>query len=98
MSAALLPEWSWSSSLCSARPIMSASTIKTESRRHKMEIPLQAQVECTDGVCGRSEYVLINPVAERATHLVVREASLPHTQYIVPIELVSAEIEGTIQL
>jgi hypothetical protein len=63
-----------------------------------MEIPLQAQVECTDGVCGRSVYVLINPVAEKVTHLVVREDSSPYTEYIVPVEVISATIVDTIQL
>ena len=63
-----------------------------------MEIPLQAQVECTDGVCGRSVYVLINPVIEKVTHLVVREDSSPNTQYIVPVEAISATIVDTIQL
>ena len=63
-----------------------------------MEIPLQAQVECTDGVCGRSIYVLINPVIEKVTHLVVREDASPNTQYIVPVETVSATIVDTIQL
>ena len=28
----------------------------------KMEIPLKAQVECTDGVVGAAWYVLVNPV------------------------------------
>ena len=63
-----------------------------------MEIPLQAQVECTDGVCGRSVYVLIDPVLEKVTHLVVREDASPNTQYIVPVEAVSATIVDTIQL
>ncbi len=63
-----------------------------------MEIPLQAQVECTDGVCGRSVYVLINPVIEKVTHLVVREDLSPNTEYIVPVEAVSATIVDTIQL
>jgi sporulation protein YlmC with PRC-barrel domain len=63
-----------------------------------MEIPLQAQVECTDGVCGRSAYVLINPVIEQVTHLVVKETSSPHTEYIVPVEAVSKTIADTIQL
>ena len=63
-----------------------------------MEIPLRAQVECTDGVCGRSVYVLINPVVEKVTHLVVREDSSPNTQYIVPVEAISATIVDTIQL
>ena len=63
-----------------------------------MEIPLQAKVECTDGVCGRSVYVLINPVVEQVTHLVVRETSSPHTEYIVPVDVVSATTADTIQL
>jgi sporulation protein YlmC with PRC-barrel domain len=63
-----------------------------------MEVPLQAQVECTDGVYGRSVYVLINPVSEQVTHLVVRETSSPHSEYIVPVELISETIADTIQL
>jgi sporulation protein YlmC with PRC-barrel domain len=63
-----------------------------------MEIPLNAQVECTDGVCGRSVYVLINPVIDQVTHLVVKEDSLPKREYIVPVEVVSATISDTIQL
>jgi hypothetical protein len=63
-----------------------------------MEIPLQAQVECTDGVCGRSVYVLINPVLDQVTHLVVREDSSPNTEYIVPVDVVSETIADTIQL
>jgi PRC-barrel domain len=63
-----------------------------------MEIPLNAQVECTDGVCGSSVYVLVNPVNEQVTHLVVRESSSPNKEYIVPIDLISATLAGTIQL
>jgi hypothetical protein len=62
-----------------------------------MEIPLNAQVECTDGVCGRSIYVLINPVIDQVTHLVVREGS-SNTEYIVPVDVVSETIVDTIQL
>jgi hypothetical protein len=63
-----------------------------------MEIPLNAQVECTDGVSGRSVFVLINPVVEEVTHLVVRDDSSPHKEYIVPVNLVTETIAGTIQL
>ena len=62
-----------------------------------MEIPLQAQVECTDGVCGLSVYVLINPLIDEVTSLVVRETS-SNTEYIVPVEVISATIADTIQL
>ena len=62
-----------------------------------MEIPLQAQVECTDGACGRSAYVLINPVIDKVTHLVVREDA-SNTEYIVPVDLMNETIANTIRL
>jgi len=63
-----------------------------------MEIPLQAQVECTDGVCGRSAYVLINPVIDQVTHMVVKEDASPNTEYIVPVDFVTATVADTIRL
>lgn len=63
-----------------------------------MDIPLQAQVECTDGVCGISEYVLINPDLGQVTHLVVKETEASKTEYIVPFDLVSPTEDGQIHL
>ncbi len=63
-----------------------------------MEIPLQSQVECTDGLYGRSEYVLINPLTDKVTHLVVKSDSPPYTEYIVPVESITTTIADTIRL
>ena len=63
-----------------------------------MEIPLNVQVECTDGVCGRSEYVLIYPLNDQVTHLVVKEDSSPNTEYIVPVDFVTKTTIDAIQL
>jgi sporulation protein YlmC with PRC-barrel domain len=63
-----------------------------------MEIPLNAQVECTDGVCGHSAYVLINPVTDQVTSLVVKEDSSPNTEYIVPVDCVTESIVDMIRL
>ncbi|MBK9604883.1 MAG: hypothetical protein IPO36_24110 [Anaerolineales bacterium] len=63
-----------------------------------MEIPLQAKVECTDGVFGTSAYVLINPVTDKVTHLVVKEEASPNTEHIVPVDFVKETIDDTIQL
>lgn len=63
-----------------------------------MEIPLNAKVLCTDGVFGLSVFVLIDPVLDEVTHLVVREDAFPNTEYIVPVEVVSETIAETIQL
>lgn len=67
-----------------------------------MEIPLNVQVECTDGVCwhsvGRSVFVLINPVIDQVTHLVVKETESPNTEFVVPVELVIETTADTIHL
>jgi len=63
-----------------------------------MEIPLNAKVECKDGLCGRSVYVLINPVTDKVTYLVVREDSSPNIEYMVPVAIVSETIVDTIRL
>ena len=63
-----------------------------------MEIPLNGQVECTDGVCGRSVCVLINLVIDQVTHVVVKEDASPNTEYIVPIDTVTETIADTIRL
>jgi sporulation protein YlmC with PRC-barrel domain len=62
-----------------------------------MEIPLQAQVECTDGIFGLSAYVLINPVIDKVTHLVVREDTT-NIEYIVPVDIMDETIADTIRL
>ncbi|MFZ2097947.1 MAG: PRC-barrel domain-containing protein [Anaerolineales bacterium] len=62
-----------------------------------MEIPLNAQVECTDGVFGRSVFVLINPVFDELTHLVVKE-NASSSEYIVPLEFVSDSSDDKVTL
>ena len=63
-----------------------------------MDIPLNAEVHCVDGVCGRSTYVVVNPVNEQVTHLVVREEWFPHAEYLVPLDLVIESTSDTIRL
>ena len=63
-----------------------------------MQIPLNAQVECTDGVYGRSAFVLIDPVVDQVASLVVKEDSSPNTEYIVPVDFVTETITDTIRL
>lgn len=63
-----------------------------------MEIPIKAHVECTDGIVGRSEYVLINPVDDHVTHFVVKEDASPNSEYIVPIGFVDQTTTDSIRL
>ena len=63
-----------------------------------MDIPLNAKVRCADGECGRSTYVVVNPVNEQVTHVVVREEWFPHAEYLVPLDLVIESTPDTIRL
>jgi sporulation protein YlmC with PRC-barrel domain len=63
-----------------------------------IDIPMDASVECADGVCGRSVYLVINPVKQKVTHLVVEEAQLPYTERLVPIEWVAQTTANLIRL
>lgn len=53
-----------------------------------MEIPLNVDVHCCDGVCGRSSAVVLNPVTDEVTHFVVKAAGLLGDDYLVPLEAV----------
>ncbi len=63
-----------------------------------MEIPLQAQVECSDGICGRSVCVLINPILNQVTCLVVKLDAFPNTEHIVPVIFLNETIVDTVRL
>lgn len=54
-----------------------------------MDIRLNVDVHCTDGRCGRSTYIILNPVTERLTHLVVREQWPSRIERLVPIDWVA---------
>ncbi|MCB0170450.1 MAG: DUF1269 domain-containing protein [Anaerolineae bacterium] len=61
-------------------------------------IALNAKVECTDGHCGTSTQIIIDPVSKKLTHLVVQEQWVPHTEYLVPIDQIVETSRETIRL
>ena len=63
-----------------------------------MELPLGVEMNCTDGKCGRSTYLIINPVSMELTHVVMRMAPAPHTQYIVPLDWIEESSPKEIHL
>jgi len=54
-----------------------------------MKFPLNADVHCTDGRCGRSTHVVLNPATEQITHIVVKEKQPSRVERLVPVMLVS---------
>lgn len=64
-----------------------------------INVPLDAKVECTDGMCGESVTVIVNPTTRAVTHFVVRNKSFPHPpERIVPVDLVVEVVSGVIRL
>ncbi len=62
------------------------------------QIPLHVGVSCSDGLCGVSTHVLVDPITRKVTHLVVQEISLQHPEYMVPVEYVTAGSSDAILL
>jgi hypothetical protein len=60
-----------------------------------MDIAAGVRVECTDGSCGLSRYVIIDPATATITHVVVGEPNRVAETYLVPLDYVlesSAEL------
>jgi uncharacterized protein YrrD len=53
-----------------------------------MDIPVDADVQCTDGPGGHSTYVILNPVTRQVTHIVVKQDNFPHLERLVPVKMV----------
>jgi sporulation protein YlmC with PRC-barrel domain len=63
------------------------------------DIPLKANVRCSDGACGKSTNVIINPVTHKVTHIVVQDKSLPENPTrMVPIGMVAGTTRTQITL
>ena len=63
-----------------------------------MDIPLNVDVHCSDGRCGRSTYIIMNPTTEQLTHLVVKEQWPSRTERIVPVDWISVTTRAIIVL
>ena len=63
------------------------------------EIPLKANVQCTDSQCGKSTDVIINPVTKVVTHFALKDKKLPENPTrLVPIDKVASATHDTITL
>ena len=63
-----------------------------------IEIPMNVEVRSTEGPYGKSRCVILDPVRDRVTHLVVREDAFPQTERLVPIDLVKVSSPEQISL
>jgi hypothetical protein len=63
-----------------------------------IDLPIKAQVLCSDGPAGRSTYVIGHPVTHQLTHLVVKSYLPPFHEHIVPVDQVDEATPDQIKL
>ena len=64
-----------------------------------MNIPINAKVACTDGPCGKSTNVIVNPVNHTVTHVAIEDKSLPdNPTRLVPVSDVAEVSDDRITL
>lgn len=72
--------------------------VLNEKEKTLMNIPLNADVHCIDQACGRSTSIILNPVTQEITHVVVNTGGILGVEYLVPLELVAQSTPTTIHL
>ncbi len=63
-----------------------------------MDVRVNAEVECSDGRCGRTIRVVVDPAIRKVTHLVVKMHEFLGPEYLVPIELVAEATPELVRL
>lgn len=63
-----------------------------------MDIPMNVKVLCAGKECGRSTSLVINPINERVTHLVVTETKFPNIERLVSVDKILNSSPNSIQL
>jgi sporulation protein YlmC with PRC-barrel domain len=63
-----------------------------------IHIPLDVDVFCEDGRCGRTTNIIFNPVTKEATHLVVAHSARPNTEYLVPVRFLGESTPSSVNL
>jgi sporulation protein YlmC with PRC-barrel domain len=54
-----------------------------------MEIPINEKVICADGNCGSCIGVILNPLSQELTHIIVQIQDVSATKVLVPVDMVS---------
>jgi sporulation protein YlmC with PRC-barrel domain len=63
-----------------------------------MDIPINAEVECVGKLCGHISTVILNPVSDTVTHIVVKMNKTPYEAYVVPVGEIAESSANCIRL
>ena len=58
-----------------------------------MDLPIGAEVKCSGKLCGHISDLILNPVTDTVTHIVVRSVEAHHQEYVLPVrDIVDASV------
>ena len=63
-----------------------------------MDIPIHADVYCEGVVSGRTTCLIVNPVDDQVTHVVVADKDFPYIERLVPVEQILNSAPDSIHL
>jgi len=63
-----------------------------------MDLPLNVDVHCIDGLFGRSTYIIYNPATEQITHFVVKREKSSQAEWMVPVSWIKESTPDLILL
>ena len=63
-----------------------------------MEISIKAKVLCQDEHCGHITCVVINPITDDITHIVVEDDNEPYEERIVPVKFINSANSDSVHL
>ena len=63
-----------------------------------VNIPLNVDMYCTDGLAGQSLTTILSPTTKKVTHVVVAERQNPFPKRLVPIELIKETTSQVVRL
>ncbi|HTP01166.1 MAG TPA: PRC-barrel domain-containing protein [Anaerolineales bacterium] len=64
----------------------------------EIEVPVDAVVHAIDGACGHVGCVIVDPIKEQVTHLVVQDGESPQIQRLVPVDLIHSTRQKEIEI
>ena len=63
-----------------------------------MDIPINVDVECSEGNCGKSTVIIVDPRTDEVTHVVVKEKQFPNVEHLVLVNLIESTTPNLIKL
>jgi sporulation protein YlmC with PRC-barrel domain len=66
--------------------------------KSELDIPIDAKVYCSGTICGQITHIVLNPVTDKVTDVVIRDHEIPQIEYLIPVELITQSSSDAVQL